>query len=324
MNHVRRLARALVCLLAAWCIAHTAAAAQAWPNKPVRIVVAFGPGGTADILARTIAAELSSTLKQQFYVENKPGNSGTIGSTFVARTEPDGYTLLIGGAGPHLVAPAVNPNVGYDTMRDFDHVALIAGDSFMLAANPSAGLKSFADLVRAGRDTSFTCASPGVGSQGHLVQELINQKVGIKLEPVPYRGAAEAMTDLIGNHVALALQPAISVGEHVRAGRAVGLAVTATERISAYPEVPTLKELGYDVRGLSWFWLAGPHGLAPDIVAQLNVAVRNALKSPQVREQFARSALLTEDLAPADVTKFIADEVALWGAVARQVGLKVQ
>jgi tripartite-type tricarboxylate transporter receptor subunit TctC len=232
--------------------------------------------------------------------------------------------LLIGGAGPHLVAPAVNPNVGYDTMRDFDHIALIAGDSFMLAASPATGLTSFADLVRRGRDTAFACASPGVGSQGHLVQELINQKVGIKLQPVPYRGAAEAMTDLIGNHIALALQPAISVGEHVRAGQAVGLAVTSTERISAYPQIPTLKELGYDVRGLSWFWLTGPRSLPADVVDRLNIAVRNALKSPQVKEQFARSALLTEDLAPADVNKFIADEVALWGAVARQVGLKVQ
>jgi tripartite-type tricarboxylate transporter receptor subunit TctC len=324
MERFRHLTRALFCMLAIWCASPTWADAQIWPNKPVRIIVAFGPGGTADILGRLIAAELSTAFKQQFYVENKPGNSGTIGSAFVARSEPDGYTLLIGGAGPHLVAPAVNPNVGYDTMRDFNHIALIAGDSFMLAANPATGLKSFADLVRAGHDTAFTCASPGVGSQGHLVQELINQKVGIRLQPIPYRGAAEAMTDLIGNHVALALQPAVSVGEHVQAGRVVGLAVTSTERISAYPEIPTLTELGYDVRGLSWFWLAGPRGISADIIDQLNMAVRRALKSPQVREQFARSALLTEDLAPAEVNKFIADEVALWGSVARQVGLKIQ
>ena len=162
-------AKLLACVgtLIAW---HGTAEAEDWPKKPVKIVVAFGPGGTADILGRIVASELSLALGQQFYVENKPGNSGAIGSGQVVRAEPDGYTLLIAGAGPHLVGPAVNPNIGYDTLRDFSHIAMIAGDSFMLAASPALGVKSFADLVQLARTTPVTCGSPGTGSQGHLVR----------------------------------------------------------------------------------------------------------------------------------------------------------
>lgn len=314
----------LVCLgaLIAW---HGTPAAQDWPKKPVKIVVSFGPGGTADILGRIVASELSVTLGQQFYVENKPGNSGAIGSGQVVRAEPDGYTLLIGGAGPHLVGPAVNPNIGYDTMRDFSHIAMIAGDSFMLATSPMLGVKSFADLVKFARETPVTCGSPGTGSQGHLVQELINREASIKLQQVPYRSAADNMNDLIGNHVSLALQPTISVAEQVRAGNAVALAVTSAQRNAVFQEVPTFAELGYPkVRGTAWFWLTGPKGINPAIVARLNLEVRHLLKSPRVQEQFATMALETRDLDPPTLNQFLADEVALWGALSKEVALQVQ
>jgi tripartite-type tricarboxylate transporter receptor subunit TctC len=149
--------------LIAW---HGTTKAQDWPKKPVKIVVAFGPGRTADILGRIVASELSLALSQQFYVENKPGNSGAIGLGQVARAEPDGYTLLIAGAGPHLVGPAVNPNIGYDTMRDFSHTAMIAGDNFMLAASPGLGVKSFADLVKLARTTRVSAALARNGGRG--------------------------------------------------------------------------------------------------------------------------------------------------------------
>jgi len=317
-------AKLLACVgtLIAW---HGTAEAEDWPKKPVKIVVAFGPGGTADILGRIVASELSLALGQQFYVENKPGNSGAIGSGQVVRAEPDGYTLLIAGAGPHLVGPAVNPNIGYDTLRDFSHIAMIAGDSFMLAASPALGVKSFADLVQLARTTPVTCGSPGTGSQGHLVQELINREAGIKLQQVPYRSAADNMNDLIGNHVSLAIQPTISVGEQVRAGNAVALAVTSAQRNAVFQDVPTFAELGYPkVRGTAWFWLTGPKGIDPAIVARLNLAVRQLLKSPRVQEQFASMALQTQDLDLPELNQFLAEEVALWGALAKEIGLRVQ
>ncbi|MEA3021808.1 MAG: hypothetical protein QOK01_660 [Alphaproteobacteria bacterium] len=302
-----------------------AVSAQDWPAKPVKIVVAFGPGGTADVLARIVAAGLSSAFKEQFIVENKPGNSGAIGSAQVLRAEPDGYTLLIGGAGPHLTGPAINPNIGYDTMRDFTHIAMIAGDSFMLAASPSLGVKTFADLVALARTTPVSCGNPGAGSMGHLVQVLINQVAGVRLQPVPYRGAAENMTDLLGDHVSLALQPAISVGEHVRAGKAVGLGVTSLEQNPMFGDIPTFAELGYPaVHGVAWFWLAGPKNLPPEIVTRLNRELRRIVTSPTVNAQFAKSALSTMDIDVAELNRFLADEVAVWGKLARDVGLRVQ
>src|SRR5262249_53371869 len=160
MNGLLRIAAGLMMLACAW---PGASPAQEWPAKPVKIVVAFGPGGTADVLGRIVAHELSAAFKQQFLVENKPGNSGAIGSAKVVRAEPDGYTLLIGGAGPHLTGPAINPNVGYETMRDFAHIGMIAGDSFMLAASPDLGAKSFADLAAIARDRPVRCGTPAAG-----------------------------------------------------------------------------------------------------------------------------------------------------------------
>src|ERR1700724_2778723 len=141
-----------------------AAHAQVWPSKPVKIVVAFAPGGAADLFARMLTAEMSNTFKQQFYVENVAGSAGAIGSGQVARTSADGYTLLIGGAGPLLTSPAINPNVGYHTLRDFTHIAMIAGDGHMLVSNPASDLKTFADVTRLGRQNALTVGSPGTGS----------------------------------------------------------------------------------------------------------------------------------------------------------------
>jgi tripartite-type tricarboxylate transporter receptor subunit TctC len=324
MNWLTRRACATVALIAALGAATASAQAQQWPAHPVKIVVTFGAGGTADTLGRIIAAELEKEFKQQFYIENKPGSSGSIGSSSVAAAAPDGYTLMVAGAGPQLIQPVVNAKVGYDTMRDFTHIAMIAGDSFMLAASPSLGAKDFAEFRKIASEKPVTCGSPGAGSQGHLLQEIINRTAGIKLQPVPFRGAAGAMTALLGGHIQSALQPAISVAEHVKAGKVVALAVTSQERLDAYKDVPTLKELGYDVRGIAWFWLAGPANLPAAIVDKLNAAMQRIVASPQVKKQFAAAALSTIVLDTAKTKSFIADEVKQWGDTARSVGLKIR
>ncbi len=177
-----------------------ASRSQEWPSKPVKLVVAFAPGGAADLFARMLAAEMSGTFKQQFYVENIPGSAGAIGSAQVARARPDGYTLLIGGAGPLLTSPAINPNVGYDTLRDFSHIAMIAGDGYVLIANPASGLEAFADLKRQSARGPLTAGSPGAGSLGHLIIEQIKRRAGISLEHVPFRSAGESMTGVLGGH----------------------------------------------------------------------------------------------------------------------------
>lgn len=301
------------------------AMAQAWPNKPVKIVVGFGPGGTADVLARLLIPDLAKVFGEQFIVENRPGSGGAVGSAAVVRAEPDGYTLLIGGAGPHLVGPAVNKNIEYRTMRDFTHIAMIAGDSAMLAASPSLGVNSLADLIKMARDKDVTVGTPGVGSQGDLIVALINQTLKIRLAPVAYKGAAEAMQDLIGNHVSLAMQPAISVGGHVQARKAVGLGVTSPARNPVFSSVPTFAELGYpQVRGTAWFWLTGPANLPAPLVDRLNREIRKIVDSPNIEKQFAKLALLKLDLDVPALNKFLADEVALWGGLAEKLGVTVQ
>ena len=302
-----------------------AARAQVWPSKPVKIVVAFAPGGAADLFARLLAAEMSNTFKQQFYVENIPGSAGAVGSGQAARAQPDGHTLLIGGAGPMLTSPAINPNVGYDTLRDFTHIAMIAGDGYVLISNPAADLKTFADIKRLGTGNALTTGSPGGGSLGHLIIEQIRRKTGVQLQHVPFRSAGESMTAVLGNHIALAIQTFSSAGEQVRSGKVIGLAVTSAERVPAFKDTPTFTELGLsDIGGVAWFWLAAPAMLPADIVGRLNSEVRRIVNLPATRQRFENDALVTMDVDAVALTSLIAKEVTTWGTLAKEIGLRVQ
>jgi tripartite-type tricarboxylate transporter receptor subunit TctC len=302
-----------------------ASRAQDWPAKPVKIVVAFAPGGAADLFARLLAAEMSTTFKQQFYVENIAGSAGAIGTGQAARAQPDGYTLLIGGAGPLLTSPAINPNVGYDALRDFSHIAMIAGDGYVLISNPASKLKTFADARQAASQNALTVGSPGAGSLGHLIIEQIKRKAGMQLQHVPFRSAGETMTAVLGDHVALAIQTFSSAGEQVRAGKVIGLAVTSDQRVPAFKDSPTFAELGLgEIGGVAWFWLTAPAKLPPEIAGKLNAEVRRIVKLPQVRQRFENDALVTMDVDAPTLTSLIAKEVATWGPLAKELGLRVQ
>ena len=285
---IARLAAALIALVAIGGPQVSRAqslSAQAWPAKPVKIVVAFAPGGAADLFARMLSAEMSKTFKQQFYVENIAGSAGAVGSGQVARAPGDGYTLLIGGAGPMLTSPAINPNVGYDTLRDFTHIAMFAGDGYVLIAKQGAELKTFDDVKRLGGQKALTTGSPGGGSLGHLIIEQIKRKTGIQLQHVPFRSAGESMTAVLGGHVDLAIQTFSSAGEQVRGGLVTGLAVTSAERVPAFKDSPTFTELGLsDIGGVAWFWLAAPANLPADIVGRLNTEVRRIVKLPETQQ----------------------------------------
>jgi tripartite-type tricarboxylate transporter receptor subunit TctC len=318
-----KIAAALIALLA--CAWPQTSRAQDWPAKPVKIVVAFAPGGVADLFARLLAAEMSATFKQQFYVENIPGSAGAIGTGQAARAAPDGYTLLLGGAGPLLTSPAINPNVGYDPLKDFSHIAMIAGDGYVLIANAGGKLKTFADLKPAGAREALSIGSPGAGSLGHLIIEQIKRKAGVQLSHVPFRSAGESMTAVLGNHVTLAIQTFSSAGEQVRSGKVVGLAVTSSGRVPAFKDSPTFTELGLgDIGGVAWFWLTAPANLPPAIVGRLNAEVRRIVKLPQVKQRFDNDALVTMDIDAPALTAVIAKEVATWGPLAKDIGLRVQ
>jgi tripartite-type tricarboxylate transporter receptor subunit TctC len=301
------------------------AQAQQWPSKPVKIVVAFGPGGSADQFGRLLAAELSDTFKQHFYVENRPGNSGSIGSAAVARAEADGYTLLIGGSGPHITGPAINPNIGYDPLKDFTHIAMIGADSYALVANPALGVKSVGELVKLAhtRKDAITSSSTGPGSLGQLILEQFKRAAGIDILHVPAPNSG--VIDVLGNHISMTITTLLTVGEQIKAEKVVPLGVTSLKRNPVFSEIPTFAEQGYpSVHGDTWFWLAGPKNLPPDIVDTLNREVRRILATPKIREYFAHRALLTMDVDVAGLNKFLAEEVAYWGPLAKNVGLRVQ
>jgi tripartite-type tricarboxylate transporter receptor subunit TctC len=310
---------------ACFCVVALAAPAQAqdWPSKPVKIVVPFSAGGSSDQLARLLAPELSIAFKQQFYIENRVGSAGAVGSAQVARAEPDGYTFVNAGSGPHLTGPAINPNIGYDPLKDFTHVAMEAADSFVFVASSALGAKSIADLVAIAKTKPLTSSSPGPGSLGQLILERLKRRAGIDIQHVP--AANSGMNEVLGNHISLTMTTLLTAGEMIRAGKVVPLAVTSVGRHPAYPDIPTFAEQGYpDTRGDTWFWLAGPKNLPADIVGRLNGEIRRINKTPKMRAHFERLALSTMDLEPGAVAKFIADEYAFWAPLAKEAGLAVQ
>jgi len=303
----------------------TSASAQDWPTRSVRIVVGFSPGGSADQFARLIGTELSTAFGEQFYVEYRTGNSGSIAANLVARAAPDGYTLMIGGSGPHITIPALNPNVGYDPIKDYTHIAMIGADSYVLAANPTLGAHNIEELVRLAhvRDAPLTCSSPGPGSLGQLLLEEFKRKAGIDVTHVPAPNSG--VLEVLGNHINMTITVPLTIGEEIKAGQVVALATSSTERNPAYPDVPTFIEQGYpEISGATWFWLAGPKNLPPNVVDRLNREVRRILKQPKIRDYFERRALLSMDLDVADTNAFIAAEMARWGALAKSVGLTVE
>jgi len=303
--------------------------AQEWPNRPVKVVVPFAAAGTTDRMGRLIAEELSKSFKQQFYVENRTGGGGVIGAAQVARADPDGYTLMIGGYGPHIFAPATTANLGYDPLADFTHIAMIGGESFIIVANPALGVTSFAELVQLAktRTAPLNMGSPGQATLGALVVEQLLRKPGLlpTLNHVPYRGGGPVMTDLLGNHVPVACITLSAAIEQINAGTLVPLALISTERVAALKELPTIVELGHpDIGGAIWSWLAGPKQLPAAMVARLNQEVRRSLQAADLKQRFERDLFLSMDADPATLNAFITDELKRWTAFFQQSGFKPQ
>jgi tripartite-type tricarboxylate transporter receptor subunit TctC len=208
-------------------------------------------------------------------------------------------------------------------MRHFTHIAMIAGDTYALAANPALGVRTLDGLIALARQKPLACASPGPGSLGHLLLIQFNRLAQVDIQHIPAAGGA--VTDVLGNHVALALTTVLTVGEYLRAGALTGIALSSTARNPAFPDIPTFAELGHPgMRGSTWFWLTAPRGLAPEIVETLNGAMRRIVRAPRVQAYFSRQALMTMDLDVAGVNRFLADELAHWAPLAKEAGLRVQ
>jgi len=317
------MARFLVLLL--FCAGANTAWAQAWPAKPVRIVAPFAPGGSADTLGRIVAQKLTESLKENFLVENRPGAGGVIGSEVVAKAPPDGYTLLVSGVASHAVAPALPRGTPYDPVKDFTHIALFGGPPAVLVVNPSIpapNLQEFVGLLKKAPG-KYSYGSPGNGTHGQLVAELFKHLAGVEMQHVPYKGASNAMADLIAGHIQVASTTLSTAASQIHSGRARALAISTANRLPEYPNVPTYAEMGYkDLVATIWFSLSGPAGLPADIVERLNAEVRKALEAPETRERLRPEGIEPGKLSAAEFSSFVASEVKRWAPIVKASGAK--
>lgn len=300
-----------------------AATAQSWPARPVRIIVPFAPGGSADTLGRLAAQKLSESLKENFVVENRPGAGGVIGSDMVAKAAPDGYTLLVSGVASHAVAPALGKGTPYDPVRDFTHVALFGGPPAVLVVNPSVPAKNLNELVALLKKEpgKYSYGSPGNGTHGQLVAELFKQLAGVDMQHVPYKGASGAIADLMAGHIPIASTTLSTAAGQIHGGKARALAISTAARLPDYPDVPTYAELGYkDLIATIWFSLSGPPGLPAEIVTRLNTEVRRAMQQPDVKQRLRPEGIEPGDLDPKAFTAFVAQEVKRWAPVVKASG----
>jgi tripartite-type tricarboxylate transporter receptor subunit TctC len=291
-----------------------------WPTRPVKLVVPFAAGGSADTLGRSFGEQLTTALGQQVVIENQGAAGGLVGSAAVARAQSDGYTFVVSGIASHVIAPSTNPNPGFDPMKDFTHVAYFGGPPIVMVAHPSLGVKSLKDLLELAKKSKepLGYVSPGAGTLGNLVAEFWADKEKIKLDHIPYKGASQALNDLIGGHVKLGSMTFTTASSQIRAGNVVPLAVSSANRLKEFPDLPTFKELGYpDMVATTWFSMSGPKGLPADILQKVNAAVDKAKDSADVQKRMALEGMETEKMSPEDFTKFVGAELGKWGPVAK-------
>ena len=300
--------------------------AQGWPARPIRAVVPVGVGSSTDIVHRVFLEQLAAQLGQPVVVENVIGAGGTIGSAAVARAEPDGYTLLAHGSA-HTIAPALYRNLPYHPARDLAAVALLGSSPVVLVVTPAKRIDTAAALVRRAKASpnSLNFSSVGIGSATHLSAERFLASAGIQAVHIPFKGGAEAMTEVIAGRVDFFFGPVALVLPHIRAGKLVALAVNTDQRSAALPEVPTLREEGFrDAEYPIWFGLFAPAKTPSDIVEKLNRETRKALQSPKVREKFVALGVDPAPMSQADYAAYVEREVALNAVLAEKAGLKAE
>ena len=317
-------------LLAAGLIALALSApaqAQSYPTKAVRLIVPFAPGGNVDVTARGIAPGLSEVLGQSVIVENRAGAGGIIGADLVAKSAPDGYTLLLGTNSSFSIAPAIYPKVPYNPVTDFAPISLIASTPIVLVVRPSSPTKTIKDLIALAKANPgrLMMASGGTGSSNHLVGELFQSLTEVKFTHIPYKGAAPAAVDLLGGRVDLLFDQLSTSGQRIKSGEFRALVVTSKTRAALLPDVPTMAESTVpNFELLNVAGLLAPAGTPADIIDKLNAAIHKVLSQPAVKERFAAIGVDTGGSTPGELAAFIKQDYAQWTKVVKDANIKVE
>lgn len=316
-------------LCAALSLSSAAALAQpdAYPDKPIRIVVGFAPGGFTDVLARLLAQKLSTSLKQPVIVDNKPGATGTIGADMVAKSKADGYTLLLAHFGSNSVAPALYPKLPYDVIRDFTPIALVASTPMVLAVNPSVpvnDLAGFIDYVKK-KPGALSYASSGSGTAQHLAAVQFMQATRTQMVHVPYKGSGAAMSDLLGGQVNLSFDSPPNLLPHIKSGKLKALAITSLERSALLPSVPTMDEAGLPRFEVSqWFAVMGPAHMPKDMLARLNHEINAALQQPDVVDKLKGLGGDILGGTPEQFATFLKADSQKWAKLIKDAGIVLE
>jgi tripartite-type tricarboxylate transporter receptor subunit TctC len=317
---------AVAALLAAALVPPSVARAQAYPNKPIKMVAPSTPGDAPDVIARLVADKLSVVLGQQVVVENRPGAGGVVGSDAVAKAAPDGYTLIMGNAGSHGINAAVYSKLPYDIQRDFVPVSQVAIAPNIVVINPGIPANSVSEFIAYAKANpgKLSYASGGNGSSAHMSMELFKSMAGLDIQHVPYKGSSPALTDLIGGQVAIFIGNMPPTVPHVKAGKLRALAVTTKSRSALMPELPTINEgalPGFET--VAWFGVLAPAGTPPDIVNRLSTEIGKIARSPEMRERLIAMGAEPVGSTPAEFKAVIDRDIAKWKPLAQKVGIKV-
>lgn len=323
----RRVLRLLLSATGAALVPAVLAQPATYPQRPVKIVVAYAAGGANDLVARMLAQKLGAELGQNFFVENKPSAGGIVGTELVARAQPDGHTLLLGAGGALTINPSIYAKLPYNPQADFAPVTRFATSNLVVVVNPTLPVRNFGELVAhaARQPQGLNFASPGAGTPLHLAAEVAKRQAGIRMTHVPYKGSTPALTDLMSGQVDLMFDVVGTSLPHVRAGKLRALAVTGSRRDETLPEVPTLEEQGlkgFDVT--VWYGLFAPAGTPAAVVQRLESAVARIAAMPDVREKLAAMGLAAAADGSAALARQVQEEIPRWQAVVKEAGVPVQ
>ena len=302
------------------------AVGQEWPNKPVKFVSPYPPGGSVDPLARMLGSKLQEALKQPFIVENRTGASGIIGTDYVAKSAPDGYTFVF-IFDTHAVHQALNPKLPFDPVKDFSPVMIVGTAPMAITTGAMKPYKSFQDVLAAAKAKpgGVTLGNVGNGSLAHLTTIVLNQAAGVKLEPVAYKGGGPLSTDVIGGHVELAMASTAAQAQHVRGGKMRALVLTGDKRSHTMPGVPTLKEMGIDVVAHAWWGILAPAGTPKPIIDKFVAELNKAIKLPDVNKMLSETqGMDVVALGPEATQKWINDNIARWGKVVKDNNIRAE